>query len=62
MYEHNPGGCECLVCGAIFIGQPADTACDSCTKEMRLQEAENAMRSEWHREMREDAFGEKGLK
>jgi len=28
--EHNPGGCECVSCGAIFIGQPADHLCNAC--------------------------------
>ena len=25
-----PGGCECMSCGAIFIGGPAHTECGEC--------------------------------
>jgi hypothetical protein len=27
---NEPGGCECLTCGRIFIGGPMDTACGIC--------------------------------
>lgn len=26
-----PGGCECVECGAIFIGGPAHETCAACT-------------------------------
>ena len=57
--QHEPGGCECQFCGAIFIGQPADTACDSCANAMLQAEAESAQREEWRSEMKRDAFGDR---
>jgi hypothetical protein len=52
-----PGGCECLECGAIFIGAPWHTACGTCVAAYEAMRREEEQRAEWRAEMRRDAFG-----
>lgn len=45
---YEPGGCECLDCGAIFIGQEDDSFCPSCSQN-RAEAAYEHSLGECHR-------------
>ena len=55
---NNPGGCECENCGCIFIGGPEHSICGDCFAAYKEAMREDEQRSEWHAEMRRDAFGD----
>ena len=55
---NNPGGCECENCGCIFIGGPEHSVCGDCFAAYEEAMRKDERRSEWHAEMRRDAFGD----
>lgn len=54
----DPGGCECMDCGCIFVGAEWHSVCGACNAEREKEMHTTYAEAERQEKLRRDVFGE----